>query len=135
MKYLLHASKQKKVLQVIKFGVVGAVCAAFDMLLFVVLYEYANINYLVANFGSTCLAILLNYYISKKWVFTSGKYSSRVEFLAFMAFSLMGLFLNQALVWLFVEHILLDPKTGKLLSIILVAVFNFITKKLFVFKS
>lgn len=135
LKYLLHVSKQKEVLQVIKFGLVGAVCAVFDMLLFVVLYEYAQINYLVANLGSTCLAILLNYYISKKWVFTTGKYSSRVEFIAFMAFSLAGLFLNQVLVWLFVEHIHLDPKTGKLLSIILVAVFNFITKKLFVFKS
>ncbi len=136
MKYFSPvAAKQKELIQVIRFGLVGAVCAVLDILFFVILYEYLHINYLVANFGSTCLAILINYYISKKWVFKSGKYSARVEFMAFMVFSIIGLVINQVLIWSFVEHVALDPKTGKLLAIILVAIFNFITKKIFVFKS
>lgn len=136
MKYFSPVStKQKELVQVIRFGLVGAFCAVLDILFFLVLYEYIHINYLIANFTSTCLAILINYYISKKWVFQSGKYSARVEFIAFMVFSIIGLAINQFLIWLFVEHVLLDPKTGKLLAIILVAIFNFITKKIFVFKN
>ncbi|WP_187270010.1 GtrA family protein [Pontibacter qinzhouensis] len=131
----LELHKQKKLFQVVKFGVVGALCAALDMFLFILLFEYLHLNYLVANFSSTCLAILLNYFISKKWVFRSGKYSNKVELAVFVSFSLVGLLLNQGLIWLFVEHSLLDPKLGKLLAIVLVAIFNFITKKAFVFKG
>jgi putative flippase GtrA len=128
-------NKQKEFAQVIRFLVVGVVSAIFDMLLFVLLYEYFQINYLVANFGSTCLAILLNYYISKKWVFSTGKYSARAEFVAFMVFSGIGVVLNQILIWSFVEHLFLDPKVSKFLAIGIVAFFNFVTKKLFVFKG
>ncbi|MFT2009015.1 GtrA family protein [Pontibacter sp. 13R65] len=133
--FLLELHKQKKLFQVIKFGVVGALCAAIDMFLFILLFDYLHLNYLLANFGSTCLAILINYFISKKWVFRSGKYSNQVELVVFVGFSLIGLLLNQGLVWVFVEYSMADPKLGKLLAIVLVAIFNFITKKAFVFKG
>jgi len=136
MKYFSPVTaRQTELFQIIRFGLVGAFCAALDILFFIVLYDYIHLNYLVANFGSTCFAILINYYISKKWVFKSGKYSASVEFVAFMIFSIIGLVINQFLIWLFVEHFLLNPKTGKIIAIILVAIFNFITKKIFVFKK
>jgi len=128
-------SKQKELVQVILFLVVGVVSAIFDLLLFILLSDYFKIDYLIASFGSTCLAILFNYYLSKKWVFSSGKHSSRMEFTAFMVFSGIGVVLNQILIWLFVEHVLLDPKLSKIIAIGIVSVFNFITKKLFVFKG
>jgi len=128
-------AKQNELFQIIRFGLVGAFCAALDIIFFIILYDYLKINYLIANFGSTCFAILINYYISKKWVFKSGKYSARVEFAAFMIFSIIGLVINQFLIWLFVERFFMNPKTGKIIAIILVAIFNFITKKIFVFKK
>src|SRR5687768_11390713 len=127
-------SKQKEVVQIIRFLIVGVVSAIFDLLLFVLLNDYYNVNYLLAGFISTLFAILLNYYISKKWVFSSGKYSSRVEFIAFMVFSGIGVVLNSILIWLFVEYMLLEPTPSKVLAIGIVAIFNFITKNLFVFK-
>ena len=128
-------SKQKEVVQIIRFLIVGVVSAIFDLLLFILLNDYFKVNYLIAGFVSTAFAILLNYYISKKWVFSSGKYSSRVEFIAFMVFSGIGVVLNSILIWLFVEYMLLEPTPSKVLAIGIVAIFNFITKKLFVFKS
>ncbi|MBC3539177.1 GtrA family protein [Rufibacter sediminis] len=127
--------KQNKLYQLIKFVLVGGLCVVFDMLIFILLFEHYQVNYMVANFSSTLLAILLNYLISKVWVFKAGKYSSRVEFLAFMFFSLAGLVINQGLIWLFVEEVNLEPKAGKFLAILLVAIFNFVTKKVFVFKG
>ncbi|GEO04544.1 hypothetical protein AAE02nite_22080 [Adhaeribacter aerolatus] len=128
-------SKQKEVVQIIRFLIVGVVSAIFDLLLFVLLNDYFKVNYLIASFISTLFAILLNYYISKRWVFSSGKYSSRMEFIAFMIFSGIGVVLNSILIWLFVEHMLLEPTPSKVLAIGIVAVFNFITKKMFVFKG
>jgi len=133
--YSVIENKHSKIIQLIKFGLVGAVCAALDMLLFVILMEQLQMNYLMSNFISTCIAILANYYISKKWVFKTGKHSSKVELFYFIAFSLVGLVINQLLIWLFVEIAVIDPKPAKLAAIILVAVFNFVTKKLFVFKE
>ncbi|WP_210465986.1 MULTISPECIES: GtrA family protein [Rufibacter] len=133
--FIQRIDKQEKLAQMIKFVLVGGLCVVFDMLVFVVLFDFYHVNYMVANFSSTILAILLNYFISKVWVFKAGKYSSRVEFLAFMFFSLAGLLINQGLLWLFVEKMALEPKSGKFLAILLVAAFNFITKKVFVFKG
>ncbi|KAA3436781.1 GtrA family protein [Rufibacter hautae] len=133
--FIHRIEKQEKFSQLIKFILVGGLCVVFDMLVFVVLFDFYHVNYMVANFSSTVLAILLNYLISKVWVFKAGKYSSRVEFLAFMFFSLAGLLINQGLIWLFVEKVALEPKSGKILAILLVAIFNFVTKKLFVFKG
>ena len=128
-------SKQKEVIQIVRFLVVGVVSAVFDLALFILLNDYYKVNYLIAGFVSTSFAILINYYISKKWVFSSGKYSSRLEFIAFILFSGIGVILNSILIWLFVEHLLLEPKLSKILAIGIVAVFNFVTKKMFVFKG
>ncbi|MCC9168729.1 GtrA family protein [Pontibacter harenae] len=136
MKYTsLVKGKQKELVQIVRFGIVGFLSAIFDMFLFITLHDYFGVNYLVANFGSTSLAIVVNYYVSKKWVFSSGKYSPRTEFITFMVFSGIGVVLNHFLIMLFVEHFLLEPSKSKLIAIALVAVFNFVTKKLFVFKS
>ncbi|RNI25598.1 GtrA family protein [Rufibacter latericius] len=133
--FIEKSERQEKFLQMIKFVLVGGVCVVFDMAIFILLIDFYHVNYMVANFSSTILAILLNYLISKVWVFKSGKYSSKVEFIAFMFFSIAGLLINQGLVWLFVEKVMLEPKSGKFLAILLVAVFNFVTKKVFVFKG
>ncbi|WP_181304116.1 GtrA family protein [Rufibacter sp. XAAS-G3-1] len=129
----MKAFNVKEILQIVRFVIVGAFCAGCDFILYALLVKYFHFNYLLSNIVSTTLAIVINYFITKRWVFSSSKYSFKYEFTSFVILSLIGLFLNIGLIILFVEQWQMDPLLGKLLAIILVSVFNFISKKKIVF--
>ncbi|WP_162054851.1 GtrA family protein [Pontibacter pamirensis] len=119
--------------QVIRFILVGGFCAGLEFMVFALLVHRFEFEYLHANFSSLLVAVVLNYLISRRFVFMKGRYSGRVEFIAFVIFSAVGVALNQYLVWLFVEQVELQVYAGKVLAIGLVAVFNYLTKKHIVF--
>ncbi|GAB3538535.1 hypothetical protein GCM10027443_33700 [Pontibacter brevis] len=121
--------------QVVRFLIVGCFCAGVEFVLFALLVHLFGVNYLHANLASLLVAVLLNYLISRKHVFKSGRYSGKVEFSAFVLLSAIGVALNQYLVWCFIEQVELNVNVGKVLAIGLVAVFNYLTKKHIVFRD
>ena len=133
--YDLVSLIQGKYGQVIKFIIAGATGAIIEIALFILLSEYFSIHYLLANLVAITVAILVNYIISLKWVFESGRYSQGIEFIAFLGTSSLVIMLNQFLMWGFVDGIYLDERLSKVLSIALVAIVNFFAKKFLVFKN
>ena len=121
--------------QLIKFAVAGAIGAGIEIFTFIYLVDFVGMYYLTANLIAISLAIIVNYFISQKWVFDSGRYSKRTEFAVFVMVSLVALLLNQLLMWYFVGTAELDDKISKILAIGIVAAFNFFAKKFFVFKG
>lgn len=121
--------------QVVRFIIVGAGCAAVEFFLFAILVDFYHMKYLAANLISLLVAVVLNYLISKKTVFESGKHSANIEFMYFLLFTGIGVALNQYLVWFFADQLVWDVRLGKVFAIGIVAVFNFFTKKHFVFKN
>lgn len=121
--------------QVIRFAVAGAVGAGIEISLFILLVDFAGMYYLTANLFAISVAIIVNYIISMKWVFSSGRYRRGVEFAVFLAVSFFALLLNQLLMWWMVESLALQTTISKVLAIGVVAVFNFVAKKFFVFKG
>lgn len=121
--------------QIIKFAVAGAVGAGIEISLFILLVDFMNLYYLTANLFAISVAIIVNYIISLKWVFDPGRYSRGLEFAIFLVVSFFALLLNQLLMWCMVESLELSTTMSKVLAIGMVAVFNFIAKKFFVFKG
>lgn len=121
--------------QIIKFTVAGVIGAGIEISLFVLMVDFMGIFYLTANLIAISIAVIVNYIISQKWVFDSGRYSKKVEFAAFMGVSFFALLLNQFFMWLMVDSLELDTTISKVLAIGLVAVFTFVAKKFFVFKG
>lgn len=121
--------------QIIKFAVAGLVGAGIEISLFILLVDFMGIYYLTANLFALSVAILVNYIISLKWVFNSGRYSRGVEFAVFLAVSFFALLLNQLLMWFMVDSMELPTTMSKVLAIGMVAVVNFVAKKFFVFKG
>ncbi len=121
--------------QVIKFIIAGATGAVIELALFVLLTEFFSIHYLVANLVAITIAILVNYVISQKWVFETGRHSKEVEVLAFIIVSVFIVITNQLLMWGLVDGLGFNEKLSKVLSIGLVAIINFFAKKFLVFKS
>jgi putative flippase GtrA len=119
--------------QVIRFLIVGVASFMVEFLVFVFLVDVVDIKYTHANLPAMALAIIFNYFLTKGYVFESIKYNARTTFLLFITFTLLGVGLNQFLLWFFVEQATINIKLSKILAVALVAIFNYFTKKHFVF--
>jgi len=112
--------------------------AAFgaDFVALVLLTEGLGVNYLVANACGVSLGILVSYVLCVRWVFTQRRFSQvSIEVPAFVLTSLVGLVLNEALLWLFVEIAALYYLWAKILVTGLMFIVNFLLKKLVVFSG
>lgn len=122
--------------QVFRFAIVGLVCAAIEFLLFTLLYAHFDLDYLVANVIAVVVAILLNYFLSREFVFQRSKYALTTEIASFISFSVAAIILNQLVLWLLVEKIDIPQVLWcKVIAIVVVSVFNFLTKKYIVFRK
>ena len=81
------------------------------------------------------MGVSLNYFISRSWVFTGGKYSYSVEFLGFFITGGIGLVINQIVLWVFVDFLSLEYRISKVIAIFIVIFWNFATKKYLIFKN
>ncbi len=119
--------------QITRFLMVGGLAAAIDLGLLIILVEYMSFHYLLAGFLSFMLAVFFNYGLSRYWVFQGGRYSRGLEFFRFLGVSIIGLGLNQLTLVTLVGVFTINYKIAKIFSILLVAIWNFMAKKRFVF--
>lgn len=117
--------------QFMKFGVVGAAAFVVDYGLLVALTELFGLNYLLSATISYIIATVFNYYASMRWVFTHREGVSRFrEFAIFVVGSLIGLGINDLCMWAGVELIGVHYIVCKLFATVVVAIWNFVTRKL-----
>ncbi|MGD0294818.1 MAG: GtrA family protein [Terracidiphilus sp.] len=115
------------------FVLAGITTASLDYLLLFALVKFLNLNYLIAAAVSFLLASGVNYLLSVRWVFVSGRYGKSLELSVFIVTSLLGLAVNQLAMWLLVDQIHLDYRISKLFAIAAVTSWNFFSKKKLVF--
>ena len=121
--------------QIFKFIIVGGFCASLEFITFNIFISFFKIDYLIANVISILIAVSINYLLSRAFVFEKSRYSKRDEFLSFVLFSVLAILLNQMILWVLFEVIELDIRLCKALAIVIVAFFNYLTKKYIVFKA
>ena len=122
--------------QFIKFAFVGAFCATIEFSLFSFMVTYfGDKNYMYFNATAFTNAVIINYLISRSWIFERGRYSGNVEFLVFLLVAVIALGLNQTVLYVAFSLLHWNLYLSKVLSILLVVVWNFTAKKFFVFKG
>lgn len=126
----------KLINQIIKFGLVGVIATIIDFLILTILTEFLGIYYLLSAAISFIVATIFNYIASMKYVFDSRyeKGQKHQELFIFVILSLIGLGLNQVFMWFFVEITVLHYIIAKVLAIILVMAWNFISRKIWLEK-
>lgn len=123
-------------IQLVRFVMVGVTTVALDFCTLVSLVEYFNINYLVSATFGFLIGSITNYFLSVRFVFIDGKYSSKIlEFTYFLVITLIGLILNYFTMYVFTEIIIIPYFISKFFSLFFVASTNFLMKKFFVFKG
>lgn len=119
-------------MQLFKFGLVGVVATVLDFLFLFLLTEIFGMYYLFSAAASFVLSTLFNYVASMRFVFNSKftKDEKTKELLLFTILSVIGLLLNQFLMWLFVEKIALYYMLAKIVATFFVMAWNFISRKI-----
>ena len=118
-----------------KFGIVGVIAFLIDYGLMVALTEFFGVPYLISNTISFTVSVVFNYVASMRYVFERRDDMSRHrEFIIFVVLSIIGLILNDLFMWLFVSVWFIDYHIAKIIVTVLVAIWNFVTRKIFLEK-
>lgn len=123
----------KLIKQILKFGIVGGLAFIIDYGIFALLTQVFNVYHLIAQIISFSISLIFNYYASIKFVFDAKKQGVK-EITTFIIFSLIGLGINEILLYIGVDIMHFHELIIKLLATIIVMVFNFITRKIFIEK-
>ncbi|MBQ7959916.1 MAG: GtrA family protein [Clostridia bacterium] len=121
----------KVILQLIKFGIVGVIAAFVDVGVLVALKELLHVNVLLASMISFCASVAVNYLLSMTFVFKGKNQSKLKEFIIFVLLSAGGLCLNQLILWFGVNYTDIYYLIVKVLAMVIVTVYNFLTRKVF----
>ena len=85
--------------EVIKFVLTGGVCFLIEYAALIALKEWLHLPVVAATPIAFLISVVFNYLLCVKWVFNSAKESSKKAQIGFAVTSVMGLFLNWAIMW------------------------------------
>ena len=132
---LFYGSTDKLLVQFVRYFFVGGFAFVVDFGLLYILTEYAGLHYLLSATLSFIAGLLVNYIISCLWVFNGSKFKNRlVEFLFFATIGVVGLALNDTLIWLFTDCIGTHYMFSKIVAAAMVYLWNFFARKYLVFR-
>ena len=151
---------KKLIEQMLKFGIVGFVCFFIDYIIGLITL---NIVLSIGVFGADSfsmgsqigsalgftVSVIVNYILSFKFVFERKEDMNRkAEFIIFVILSIIGLGLNQLIIWIctvpiynnvaWIQRLLgynLAYTAAKVIATAIVMVYNFITRKIFLEKK
>lgn len=116
--------------QLVRSLVVSVIALIVDFGLLVILKEHFGVHYLLAATISFGCGVVVNYFLSIKWVFANRKLSSaRNEFLIFVVITTLGLAFNLLIIAGMVNIGKVDYRVGKAVSTVIVFFWNFIARK------
>ena len=133
---LFKAPTESTFIQLFRYGFVGGLAFLVDYGTLVLLTEFAGMHYLLAATISFILGLITNYLLSITWVFNQHKLNNRwVEFLLFAFIGVVGLGLNDAIMFLCTERCGIHYTLSKIIATAIVFFWNFLARKLILFKQ
>ena len=94
--------------------------------------EVFGINPVASATVSFTVSVIFNYLASMRYVFSHREGMSRQrEFVIFIVLSVIGLAINDALMWVGTEMTPVDYRIVKVLATAVVMVWNFVSRKIF----
>lgn len=126
---------QEILLKLLKFGIVGVSGTAVDFGLTWLCKEKLRFNqYLANSIGFGC-AVVSNYILNRVWTFHSHDPSVASEFSKFLLASLIGLALNNTIIYLLNERYRVNFYFSKLVATGVVMIWNFWANYTFTFHN
>ena len=126
------ALSKDTVKQFSKFAVVGITSLAVDYILLLVLVELLHVDFLIATSASFLASVVVNYFLSMRYVFSRRDDLSRKrECTIFAVLSAVGLGLNDLFMFVGVAVLSIGYQVMKLISTFMVTWYNFFSRRRF----
>lgn len=123
-------------LQLFRYGFVGGVAFLVDYGTLFCLTHFAGVPYLWSAAVAFILGLVTNYLISISWVFShNGKMQVWQEFLFFAIIGVIGLALNELIMYVGTDIVQLHYMISKLISTAIVFFWNFFARKFLLFNK
>ena len=119
----------------IKFGIVGVSGVAVDFGITWICKEQLRMNQYVANSTGFMCAVISNYFLNRVWTFNSQDPAIAMQFGKFLLVALVGLVLNNAIIYLLNERYKVKFYSSKLVATGVVMLWNFGANYTFTFHS
>ena len=117
----------------LKFGLVGFSGLFVDYGFTFICKEWLKIQKFVSNSIGFTLAASSNYVLNRIWTFNSTNPDIALEYTEFLVISLIGLALNNLILWLILKKFKINFYLAKLFAIAVVTIWNFLANALFTF--
>jgi putative flippase GtrA len=121
--------------QFARYQVVGGLSFLVDFGSLYFLTELAGFHYLISAAVAFLFGLVTNYILSRIWVFDRRTMDSvMAEFIVFAAIGIVGLGMNEVIIWFVREKIHFHYLVGKAISGGIVAIWNFGARKFVLFR-
>ena len=134
--------KTNRTAEVIRFALTGGICFLVELAVLILLKGKFGVDTLIATPIAFLISVIVNYILCVRWVFTGAKEQKNAAKLGFLITSVMGLLLNEGLMWLFramfgEDSVVLTVfgfvvtmyMVNKCLATVIVMVWNYFTKR------
>lgn len=123
----------KKYEEFIKFAVNGVICFVIDWGTMMLLMTFTDVPDWFAIAAGFILSVIVNYIICVVWVFKGAGKQSFWQQVVFIGSSVIGLFLTEILMQWFMNTLGMGPTVAKVITTLIVMVFNFVFKRFAVY--
>jgi putative flippase GtrA len=130
----LTGDRLATVRQLARYTVVGGCAFVIDISTLFVLTSWLGVHYLLAAAAGFCAGLLTNYALSIRWVFDRRRVrSAALEFQLFAGIGLIGLALNEVLMWAMADGVGIYYLNAKIAATVGVYFWNFAARKYVLF--
>jgi putative flippase GtrA len=132
---LLKDQTNKTRIQLFRYLFVGGAAFIVDFLSLYILTDFFGIYYLISAAIAFILGLFVNYILSVSWVFNKRKLDNRTfEFGIFAIIGIVGLGLNEVLLWFFTQELLIYYLLSKIFAAAIILFWNFFARKYLLFR-
>lgn len=119
----------------LKFCIVGSLGLVIDFGTTFFFKEKVKINKYVSNSFGFVLATISNYLFNKYWTFENIDPGALIQFTKFISVSLIGLALNNLIIYILINKKGSKFYWAKLIAIVVVVIWNFVANYYFTFST
>lgn len=136
IQYVFKEKTNNTFLQLFRYTFVGGFAFLVDFGTLFTLTEFLKIHYLVSAGIAFIFGLIVNYFLSVKWVFNNRVMDNRLlEFMLFTLIGFVGLLLNELFLWILTDIFLIYYLLSKIVTTAIVYFWNFFLRKVLLFNK
>ncbi len=117
-------------IQLFRYTFVGGIAFIVDFSCLYILTDFAGFHYLYSAAIAFIFGLVVNYILSILWVFKNRTVNKKIiEIIIFAVIGIIGLGLNEVIIWFFTDKISIYYLYSKLISTAIVYFWNFLARK------